>query len=165
MEFFFDSPLGKLLLIFSGNSLVALRVLKADEGIIPAADRGGAYVSRVCDWLSDYFDGKNPTADNLDIRTRGSVFQEKVWALLKRLPYGYCVTYGYLASLLVSGGKGRLMARAVGNALASNPIWIIIPCHRVIRSDGELGNYAGGLAMKKALLRLEGVDLPASSLN
>lgn len=164
MEFSYASPLGMLILGFSGNTLTSLRGLERAEDGVPNVSRGGPSVSRVSNWLSDYFDGKNPSTEELDFRVRGSAFQERVWALLRELPYGYCVTYGFLASLLTPGRKGRLLARAVGNALASNPIWIIIPCHRVIRADGELGKYAGGEAMKKALLRLEGVELPASCL-
>lgn len=162
MEFLLDSPVGTLLLGFSGNSLITLRAAQANNKGLPDADKGGGNVYKICDWLSDYFDGKNPSTQDLDIMTRGSAFQERVWTFMKALPYGVCVSYGFLAGQISEGGKGRLLARAVGNAIASNPIWIIIPCHRVIRADGKVGKYGGGWAMKKALLLLEGVDLPSS---
>lgn len=117
------------------------------------------------EWLEAYFKGENPPADALNLKAAGTAFQERVWKSLRAIPYGYCVTYGFLARMIApQTKKRRLLARAVGGALAANPIWIIIPCHRVIRSDGSLGKYAGGAEMKRALLRLEGCDLKESLL-
>lgn len=164
MEYLFQSPLGPLILGFSGKTLTSLRGGEGLETGLPIAAEGGEYVGRVCAWLSDYFAGKNPSPENIAYKASGSAFQERVWKILGGLPYGYCVTYGFLASLITPGGRGRLLARAVGNAVASNPIWIIIPCHRVIRANGDPGKYAGGAEMKKALLRIEGIIFSESCL-
>lgn len=165
MEYLYASPLGMLLLGFSGQTLTALRSVQGEPVHLPFAEKAKGKVEEAADWLSAYFAGKNPSPGDLDFQAKGTAFQERVWKLLIELPYGYCVTYGFLARLLTPGMRaGRLLARAVGNALACNPIWIIIPCHRVIRSNGEIGQYAGGTAMKKALLLHEGVEFPASCL-
>lgn len=81
----------------------------------------------------------------------GTVFQQRVWRALLKIPYGETRTYAWVARQI---GKPRA-ARAVGAACGANPIGVIVPCHRVIASDGSLGGYTGGLAIKKRLLRLE----------
>ena len=82
----------------------------------------------------------------------GTAFQKKVWEQLLQIPYGSTVTYGQLAKAL---GKPKA-ARAIGGAVGSNPISLVVPCHRVIGTDGSLTGYAGGLERKTALLKLEG---------
>lgn len=84
---------------------------------------------------------------------QGSEFQQRVWQETLKIPYGETSTYLKIALPL----GGRSMARAVGMALGANPLPVIIPCHRVIASDGSLGGYSGGIQVKQALLRLEGV--------
>ncbi|WP_120520708.1 methylated-DNA--[protein]-cysteine S-methyltransferase [Arthrobacter celericrescens] len=91
------------------------------------------------------------TAFELDYRARGNEFQERVWARLEDIPYGETVSYGVLAAEL---GDPNL-AQAVGSAVGRNPLSIVIPCHRVVGSDGRLTGYAGGLANKRFLLDLE----------
>lgn len=83
-------------------------------------------------------------------------FRRRVWQRLREIPRGRVVSYGELAREL-GGGSGA--ARAVGGAVGSNPLPIVIPCHRVVRADGGLGGFGGGLPRKAALLRLEGVDV------
>ncbi len=157
MKVIFKSPLGPIHLDFSGDALTALRFYNSETVISESCET--APVRDVFDWLDAYFDGKNPSVENLNFRAKGTAFQERVWHTLIKIPYGYCVSYGYLAKLAMHGTeKGRMLARAVGNAMARNPIWIIIPCHRVIRSSGETGFYGGGAEMKKALLKLENCD-------
>ena len=95
-------------------------------------------------WLDSYFSGEAPEVSGLPLSPKGTVFQKKV-------PYGATDTYGALAGRLGSS------ARAVGSAVGRNPISIIIPCHRVLASDGSLTGYAGGLENKEKLLQLEGV--------
>jgi methylated-DNA-[protein]-cysteine S-methyltransferase len=104
-----------------------------------------------CDQLREYFLGKRRVFD-LPLEPAGSPFQQKVWAALLAVPYGATTSYGAIATALglVNG------ARAVGHANGANPIPIVIPCHRVIGSDGCLTGYGGGLPLKRILLEHEG---------
>lgn len=101
--------------------------------------------------LMEYFNRGRRDFD-LALRPHGSVFEQAVWQHLREIPYGEITSYGAIATELglVNG------ARAVGSANGSNPIPIVIPCHRVIGSDGRLTGYGGGLPLKRALLELEG---------
>lgn len=107
-------------------------------------------------WLERYFQGERPSPDEVPLRPEGSPYRRSVWRLLLKVPYGQVTTYGRLAAAL-----GGTSPRAVGGAVGHNPISIIIPCHRVVGGDGSLTGYAGGLAAKKTLLKLEGADIPA----
>ncbi|HEX8391321.1 MAG TPA: methylated-DNA--[protein]-cysteine S-methyltransferase [Longimicrobium sp.] len=104
--------------------------------------------------LREYFAGDR-TAFDVRMQPAGSPFQRRVWDALRQIPFGQTVSYGELAARL--GVPGR--ARAVGRANATNPIPIIVPCHRVIGADHSLTGYAGGMEMKVSLLRLEGVPV------
>ena len=111
-------------------------------------------------WLSRYFAGEAPDPRELALAPSGTAFQKAVWQLLLHIPYGEVVSYGALAARVCkSMGLKSMSPRAVGGALHRNPIAIILPCHRVVKSDGGLGGYAGGLPLKRKLLALEGVDL------
>ena len=105
-------------------------------------------------WLTDYFAGKNPPV-TISLHPQGSEFQQRVWKLLSAIPYGQTTTYGALAGMLEQQTGRRASAQAVGQAVGHNPIGILIPCHRVIGSDGSLTGYAGGLDKKQKLLKLE----------
>ena len=87
----------------------------------------------------------------------GDTFQQRVWALLNRIPYGETTTYGELARELGDPALARMVGRAVG----SNPLSVIVPCHRVVGKDGKLTGYAGGLERKRFLLELEGLPVAA----
>ena len=100
--------------------------------------------------LREYLRGER-TAFELEYQAQGNDFQERVWARLEHIPYGETVSYGALAAEL---GDPNL-AQAVGSAVGRNPLSIVIPCHRVVGSDGRLTGYAGGLANKRFLLELE----------
>jgi methylated-DNA-[protein]-cysteine S-methyltransferase len=108
-----------------------------------------------CDQLREYFLGKRRVFD-LPLEPAGSPFEQKVWAALLAVPYGATTSYGAIATALglVNG------ARAVGRANGANPIPIVIPCHRVIGSDGSLTGYGGGLPLKRILLEHEGAIAP-----
>lgn len=108
-------------------------------------------------WLDVYFRGEEPDfAPPLHIV--GSEFRRAVWEILLRIPYGHTTTYGDIArELAARRGIPRMSAQAVGGAVGRNHISIIIPCHRVVGADGSLTGYAGGLAIKRRLLELEGV--------
>ncbi|MDD6163710.1 MAG: methylated-DNA--[protein]-cysteine S-methyltransferase, partial [Anaerovibrio slackiae] len=107
-------------------------------------------------WLDIYFAGGRP--DFLPPYELRNVtpFRQQVMDLLLAIPYGQTVTYGELAKRLAEqNGRGKMSAQAVGQAVGWNPIGIMIPCHRVLGAGGRLTGYAGGIANKKALLRLE----------
>ncbi|NBD35189.1 MAG: methylated-DNA--[protein]-cysteine S-methyltransferase [Chloroflexi bacterium] len=102
--------------------------------------------------LTGYFEGRRAAFD-LPLDLRGADFQRAVWEALLTIPYGETCSYGDVAAAI---GRPRA-ARPVGQAVGANPVGVIVPCHRVIGSDGRLTGYGGGLDLKRALLRLEGV--------
>ena len=107
-------------------------------------------------WLDAYFDGKDPDPNRLPLAPQGSAFRQMVWKELLKIPCGQTTTYGAIAGTIAKKlHKEKMSARAVGGAVGHNPIAIIIPCHRVVGSDGSLTGYAGGLDMKRRLLRHE----------
>ena len=109
-------------------------------------------IERACRQLEEYFAGKR-TIFNLPLRPAGSPFQMDVWEAVSRIPYGKTLTYGQIAKRLGMPNA----ARAVGLAVRSNPLPILIPCHRVMGAGGRLTGYAGGLEFKKWLLNREGI--------
>ena len=110
-------------------------------------------------WLNRYFDGDNPAFD-LPLDPKGGTFRQSVWQILRTIPYGDTITYGEIAKRLEAQTKNkRVSPRAVGGAVGHNPISIIIPCHRVIGSNGSLTGYAGGINNKIYLLKLENADI------
>ncbi|MFR8276166.1 MAG: methylated-DNA--[protein]-cysteine S-methyltransferase [Desulfovibrio fairfieldensis] len=110
-------------------------------------------------WLDIYFSGHEP--DFMPpVHMIGSEFRCCVWELLLRIPYGTTVTYGDLARQVARRrGLRRMSAQAVGGAVGHNEISIIVPCHRVVGTNGSLTGYAGGVDKKRRLLELEGVDM------
>ena len=118
-------------------------------------------------WLADYFAGKNRKPE-FRLNPQGTPFQEAVWKLLLKIPYGTTTTYGDLARK-IAGQRNlpRMSAQAIGGAVGRNPISILIPCHRVIGADGSLTGYASGLDKKIFLLRLErkSETTPDSTIN
>ena len=100
--------------------------------------------------LKQYFSG-NRTGFRLVLQPQGTLFQRKVWKALQGIAYGQTLSYGAVANKIGNPGA----ARAVGMACNRNPLWIIIPCHRVVGADGSLVGYGGGLGLKKRLLALE----------
>ena len=125
-------------------------------GEIPTALEDSLPIRLTRAWLDDYFSGHNPPTDTLPTCLNGTAFQQKCWALLQKIPYGRTVTYKDLAHHLAKESQsGKMSCQAVGQAIHKNPIAIIIPCHRVIGSNGALTGYAGGLGLKERLLILE----------
>ena len=111
-------------------------------------------------WLDSYFAGKKPAITALPLAPIGSAFRQEVWNILCAIPYGEVSTYGDIAKQIAAHRNLQSMSsQAIGGAVGHNPISIIIPCHRVIGSNGSLTGYAGGLAVKKKLLALEGIAL------
>lgn len=151
-----DSSLGELTLVaaddaiaglyFPGHwypptaEMIGVRVAAADDPLLAEAARQ----------LADYLTGERTSFD-LPLATQGDPLQESVWAVLKQIPFGTTTTYGEIATRL----GNRSLAQAVGQAVGHNPISIIVPCHRVVGSDGKLTGFAGGLRRKQRLLELE----------
>lgn len=109
-------------------------------------------------WLDRYFNGNKPSPAELPLAPCGSEFRQMVWQLLCEIPYGEVTTYGRLAAEAARRtGRERMSAQAIGGAVGHNPISVIIPCHRVIGTDGSLTGYAGGIELKKRLLIHESV--------
>lgn len=110
-------------------------------------------------WLDIYFSGQEP--DFMPpIHMIGSPFRLDVWKYLCQIPYGKTTTYGELAKMVAEKrGIGHMSAQAIGGAVGHNDISIIVPCHRVVGSNGSLTGYAGGVSIKEKLLSLEGVDM------
>ncbi|MDR2486950.1 MAG: methylated-DNA--[protein]-cysteine S-methyltransferase [Clostridiales Family XIII bacterium] len=161
----YPSPVGELTLACDDTRLVGLWIagekyfgcgLPAD-----ARQRDDAPVFRQTrDWLNRYFAGGKPAADELPLAPAGSAFRQDVWRILCGIPYGEVRTYGGIAKTMEEkAGTGRMSAQAVGGAVGHNPISIIIPCHRVVGTDGSLTGYAGGIRTKEWLLAQEGVDM------
>ncbi len=144
---YISTPLGSAKLEGDENGLTSVTVLERDEPesrIIPEVLVDAAYQ------LNEYFEGERQNFDLL-INQEGTEFQKKVWTSLLEIPYGKTMSY-----LELSKNLGDVKAiRAVASANGKNPLWIIIPCHRVIGSDGSLTGYAGGLHRKKWLLNHE----------
>lgn len=152
-----DSPVGALLVAVDadgavrrcetlrGRSRFEIESMIEDEVIWSESA-----CAAVTEQLREYFDGDRD-AFTVRCAPRGTAFQLAVWSELQRIPYATTISYGDLAR---RAGNSRAV-RAVGRANGSNPIAIIIPCHRVIGADGSLTGYGGGLEMKRALLELE----------
>ncbi len=149
------SPIGELLLVASPKGLVQV-FLPSSKGV-PATtgerhDPGAFCLPAARTQLHDYFNG-TLTAFDLPLDVTGSAFQLRVWAALREIPYGTTTSYGEIASRV--GADPRVASRAVGLANGSNPIAVVVPCHRVVGADGDLTGYAGGIHAKRWLLDLE----------
>src|SRR3954468_9406976 len=142
-----ESPIGQLVLVNTDGVLSELHLPGPDRAVAGGAARG---FERTIEELTEYFRGGR-TLFTVPISAKGREFQQRVWAELLRIPYGETRSYADVARELGDPG----MAREVGWANARNPIAIIVPCHRVIGSDGSLTGYAGGLERKRHLLDLE----------
>jgi methylated-DNA-[protein]-cysteine S-methyltransferase len=147
-----ESPVGQLLLGGDRDSLRFVSFGSSERRLIPqpAWTKNQAPFAEVMRQLRAYFDGKRKEFD-LPLTLEGTDFQRRVWTNLLAIPYGETISYAELAARI---GNPKAV-RAVGLANGSNPIPIIIPCHRVIGSNGSLTGFGGGLATKKQLLALE----------
>jgi methylated-DNA-[protein]-cysteine S-methyltransferase len=149
-----DSAIGPLGLVAADGALTHIWFLDEAPRVDEPVDSGdGAVLDAACTQLEQYFSGTRREFD-VPLAPRGSAFQRRVWAELLEVPWGTTVSYGAIAKrLALPVGSSR----AVGSANGANPIPVIVPCHRVIGSNGLLTGYAGGLHRKELLLRLEGV--------
>jgi methylated-DNA-[protein]-cysteine S-methyltransferase len=154
------TPLGPVTLVSDGARLTSIMLLRAAD-VVPADAawrESDAHLAEARAQLSAYFDG-DLQQFSLPLAPEGTAFQQTVWSALRRIPYGSTTTYGALAASL--GVRGA--ARAVGAANRLNPLAIVVPCHRVIGSDGRLTGYAGGLERKSFLLAHEARVLGAAA--
>ncbi len=149
------SPIGRLLLLGDGHALTGLWMIDGDRhsarveaGLTPRPEAFREVEAQ----LEAYFAGELKEF-TVPLAPSGTPFQLAVWTELTKIPYGSTASYGDIARAL---GKRLVAARAVGLANGANPISVIVPCHRVIGSDGSLTGYGGGLERKELLLRLEG---------
>ena len=151
-----DSPLGPLSAVARDGALAGLYMLDQRHRPAPVAfgERDDSALPELHEQLTAYWDRELQTFD-VPLVKQGTDFQQKVWAALRRIPYGQTWSYGRLA---VEVGQPTA-SRAVGMANGRNPVGIVVPCHRVIGSTGSLVGYGGGLERKKFLLALEnGID-------
>ena len=157
-EFEVETPVGIAVCQLNADGAV-IRFSIRDETsgeTLKGAPRENAAAQRLVSELDAYFIG-TLNCFTVPLAPSGTTFQKQVWDTLLDIPYGTTTTYGALAKLL--GNPGAM--RAVGAANGANPIWLLIPCHRVVGSQG-LHGYAGGLARKAWLLRHEGIAVPES---
>jgi methylated-DNA-[protein]-cysteine S-methyltransferase len=147
-----ESPLGKLLLVADESGLLELAFAqgRTPPVVDPEWDEGGPFLEEPLRQLRAFFAGELRDFD-LRLQPQGTQFQQRVWQLLCEIPYGETISYGELAKR--AGNPAA--SRAVGLANGSNPIAIVIPCHRVIGSNGKLTGYGGGLDNKRWLLDFE----------
>jgi len=152
----FESPVGELLLAGDSNALRLVSFESSKRSVPPQAGwiQDKAPFAEVIRQLQAYFRGELKEFD-LPLALEGTEFQLRVWNVLRTIPYGETISYAQLAERI----NKPIEVRAVGLANGSNPIPIIIPCHRVIGSDGGLTGFGGGLATKKKLLELENKQL------
>lgn len=159
----YQSPIGKILLAaeetgltglwFEGQKYFALRLDAEHE------ERETPILAKAKKWLDIYFSGKQPEFA-VPLRFAGTPFQNEVWKILLSIPYGKTMTYGEIArEIAARKGLARMSAQAAGGAVGRNEISIIIPCHRVVGTNGSLTGYAGGIEKKIKLLLLEGADM------
>jgi len=157
-----QSPIGRIEIIGNGEAIVSLAIER--DGALPwdgVPEQGDAVLDRAVEQLEEYFDGHRRDFD-LPLSLAGTAFQLAVWEQIAALDFGEVVSYGELGL-----GTGRATAgRAVGGAVGANPIPIIIPCHRVLGSDGRITGYSGGegIPTKSWLLQHEGIAHVASGV-
>jgi methylated-DNA-[protein]-cysteine S-methyltransferase len=158
-----ETPVGRMLVLASDAALVALEFSKAERHDrldsrlarwLPGhaiEDGSNAVIDAAASWLDDYFAGRAAAAQSLPLEMYGTDFERRVWHRLLAIPLGHTRSYGQIAAEL----HLRNGARAVGLANGANPISIVVPCHRVIGSNGSLTGYGGGLDRKQWLLTHE----------
>ncbi len=158
----YDSPLGGILLAADEVGLTGLwfegqKYFACD---LPAerVERNTPALSEAKRWLDIYFTGREPEFIP-PLHPIGSAFRRSVWELLLQIPYGQTAAYGEIAGRLAAKTGRRMSAQAVGGAVGHNEISIIIPCHRVVGTNGSLTGYAGGIDKKVKLLELEHADM------
>lgn len=158
-----QSPIGGILLAADETGLTGLwfdrEKYYADHLNPEHEEKDTPVLKQAKEWLAIYFSGKEPPFYP-PLHMIGTPFQLSVWKILQKIPYGKTITYGEIAKEIAEQkGISRMSAQAVGGAVGHNPISIIVPCHRVVGTNGSLTGYAGGIDKKAKLLALENVDI------
>lgn len=159
----YDSPVGALLLAEKEGALVGLWMEGQKYFLSSISEEmqeknDSEVLIQTKEWLDRYFNKERPAIRELPLAPAGNAFRRSVWKFLCEIPYGEVTTYKEIAKKIAKErGIVQMSAQAVGGAVAHNPISIVIPCHRVLGSDGSLTGYAGGIDKKRKLLELEGV--------
>ena len=155
----YASPLGGMTLVSDGTALVGLYFdgqKYAAQGLDATRTQKNLLIfEEARRWLDVYFSGRKPDFTP-PTAPAGTAFQQSVWEILRTIPYGQTVTYGAIARRIEQNTGCRMSAQAVGGAVGRNPISILIPCHRVVGTNGSLTGYAGGIDKKERLLQWEG---------
>lgn len=158
---YYQSPLGQITLLSDQNNLLGMwfanqDYYRAGYDLEKASLKLSQPIEKARQWLDDYFAGNNPSPAQVPMAPKTTEFRQRVYQVLCQVPYGQTTTYKELSDRLQENKPVKKnLARAVGNALGHNPILLLIPCHRVLGSNGSLTGYAAGLGRKKALLALE----------
>lgn len=161
----YESPVGTLTLACDGENLTGLWIQGQKyfaEGLSGEINEKNdiPVFAAARNWLDRYFKGERPDICELPLSPAGSEFRQNVWKILCEIPYGKVITYGEIAGRMAEKmNRESMSAQAVGGAVGHNPISIIIPCHRVVGTNGSLTGYAGGIRTKIKLLELEGADM------
>ena len=153
----YTSPLGPIVIESDSQAITSLRFSSEIASTAPttqekAGDEAAITIPIIAEtiqWLDDYFAGKRP-CNVPRLNPQGTAFQKRVWTALLTIPYGETLSYGEIAQMVACRS-----AQAVGQAVGRNPIALIIPCHRLIAANGQLGGYEYGIEIKKQLLELE----------
>ena len=144
---FYETSIGLFKIGYENGEICSIKTAE----IIDCENEPSVLTEEAFKQLEEFF-RKERKAFDLPLRIKGTPFQEKVWRALMEIPYGEMRTYGEIAEK-IGCPKGAI---AVGSASHNNPLWIIVPCHRVVGKGGKLTGYAGGLLMKRKLLQIEG---------
>ena len=156
--FIYNSPIGSLAIEMLNGKIIRIELVNHEKGHCLAS---GTTDETVCTerWLDSYFQGKQPNPNDLPIMLNGTPFQNYIWSVLLKIPYGEAFTYGQIAKMAAKHfGKEKISAQAVGQAISRNPILIVIPCHRVIGSNKKLTGFSAGTDVKRWLLDHEGIQ-------
>ncbi len=147
----YDSPIGRLALYSNGQSICRIEIADSDF-IGDKQNEAQQIFAETKRWMDIYFSGKKPDFIP-QLELCGTDFQKKVWTELLSVPFGQTATYGEIAKRI-----GCKSAQAIGQAVGNNPILIIVPCHRIVAANGELGGFSAGIERKKWLLWHEGFE-------
>lgn len=161
---YYKSQIGEILLASKNKKLIGLWIEGQNPNLSDFKDKiikkdDEEIIVKVKEWLNKYFNKEKPLIEDLPLNPIGSEFRKKVWKILCKIPYGETITYGDIAKEIGKSEGKKMSAQAVGGAVGHNPISIIIPCHRVVGTNGNLIGYGGGLDLKIKLLKLENVNM------
>lgn len=151
----YQSPLGKIILVANETKLTGLWFADQTYKTETCIKQENSVLKETRAWLDEYFDGKEPSSQP-KLELVGTEFQKEVWQILETIPYGETMTYGEIAKIIAKERKiAKMSAQAIGGAVGKNKISLIIPCHRVVGTNGKIVGYTGGVERKIELLKLE----------